>query len=73
MNEEVARYVYHNSYGGQMEEEQFFTLLQKGLEFAANNPTDKLFINRFYKGDDLKAVNIALEYNQELMIRLLMQ
>ena len=68
---ELANEIYDLRYSHEMTLEQYKVLLQKGLEFIRNNPTDKLFISRFYKGDDLKAVNLALEYNQEVMIRFL--
>lgn len=72
MNVSIAREVYQLQYIDEMNEEKYMELLETGLNLLRNNPnTDKIFINRFYKGDDLKAINIALMYNQELMVKLL--
>ena len=74
MNRSVATDVYQHQYVNELSEEKYMTLLTKGLELLARNPnTDKLFVNRFYRDDDLKAVNIAMAYNQELMVRLLLE
>jgi hypothetical protein len=74
MNEEVIREVYAAQYMDQMSEDKFRSLLSHGLQLLSQiSETDKLFVSRFFKGDDLKAVNIALLYNQELMIKLLAQ
>jgi hypothetical protein len=74
MNEEVVQQVYASNYMDEMSEQQFRSMLLRGLQLVSQlSDTDKLFISRFFKGDDLKSVNIALTYNQELMIKLLSQ
>jgi hypothetical protein len=74
MNEEVVQQVYASNYMDEMSEQHFRSMLLRGLQLVSQlSDTDKLFISRFFKGDDLKAVNIALMYNQELMIKLLSQ
>lgn len=73
MNTSIAHDVYDSLYSSELSEEKFMTLLERGLQLLTQNSnTDKLFVHRFYKGDDIKAVNIALTYNQEVMVRLLM-
>ena len=74
MNEEVLHQLYTSQFQDQMSEEQFRAMLLRGQQLASSlSDTDKLFISRFFRGDDLKAVNIAQLYNQELMIKLLSQ
>jgi hypothetical protein len=74
MNYDVALEIYKKRYAEELAEEQFMNLLERGLYLLTQNDnTDKIFINRFYKGDDLKAMNIVLEYNELLMVRLLFE
>jgi hypothetical protein len=74
MNEEVVQQVYASNYMDEKSEQQFRSMLLRGLQLVSQlSDADKLFISRFFKGDDLTAVNIALTYNQELMIKLLSQ
>jgi hypothetical protein len=73
MNEAVARELYELRYCEKMSLEHFITRLQRGQKLIAQNPvTDKLFVSRHYNPDDQVAINIALEYNQDLMVKLLM-
>jgi hypothetical protein len=71
MDLEVAQEVYEQNYNHQLPWEQYIKLLDKGLVLVKTNPTDKIFINRYYNDEDRTAVNIALQYNQDLMIKLL--
>jgi hypothetical protein len=71
MDFEVAQELYGQTYTDQLPWEQYLKLLDKGLVLIKTNPTDKIFINRYYNDLDRRAVNIALEYNEQLMIKLL--
>jgi len=74
MNLEIANDVFHRFYGTELSEEKFTALLQRGIYLLSQNSnTDKLFISRYYKDEDLTAVNVALRYNEQLMIKLLME
>jgi hypothetical protein len=74
MNLEIAKLVYDQYYANEMDADHFHNLLKKGLQLLTVNPnTDKLFISRYYNGDDYIAVNVALRYNQEVMIKLLLE
>ncbi|RYY11949.1 MAG: hypothetical protein EOO04_34360 [Chitinophagaceae bacterium] len=73
MNTEVAREVFSN-YKSEMNYEQFIEALAEGLEIVAKHPVnDKLYMSRKFTPDQLKAVRLALEYNQDLMVKLLLQ
>ncbi len=73
MNIEVAKEIYELRYQKEMSFDDFTQVLEQGLKLLNENPcVDKVFMSRFYKVDDLKCVNIALEYNEELMVKLLM-
>lgn len=68
----IANEVYRLHYLNEMAEEHFLRLLQKGIEMLTSNQNvDKALISSFGCYEDLKAINIAMRYNQELMIRLL--
>lgn len=70
----IAKDLYKSKYSDKMTEDSFMHLLEHGLNLTSQNSnTDKLFVNIFYKDNDLKAVTVALEYNEEIMVRLLMQ
>lgn len=72
MNMDVVKKMYHLNYSTELSLEEFERNLQKGIELLKlNNTTDKLFMSRFYSLEDQKAINLALEYNQELMVILL--
>ena len=74
MNYDVALEVHRKRYAEELSHDQFMSLLERGLYLLTQNDnTDKLFISRFYKGDDLQAMNIVLEYNELLMVRLLFE
>jgi len=73
MNITIANEVYRLHYLNEMAEEHFLCLLQKGIELLERNQNiDRRFLSRIYNSyDDLRALNIAMRYNQELMIQLL--
>jgi len=73
MNVTIANEVYTLYYSNELPLDKYLALLQRGIDLLERNPnTDKLFISRFYKDEDLSAVNIALRYNQEVMVKFLM-
>ncbi len=73
MDRNAALEVFAKDYSETMTEVEFFQMLQKGLELLRKNPSaDKLVISRLYGVEDQKAINIALSYNEKLMVRLLL-
>jgi len=74
MNAEVAREMFENNYRNEMTYERFISLLEKGLKLAQNHPvTDRVYVSRVFQHEDIKAINLALAYNQEVMLKLLLQ
>ncbi len=73
MDTAIATELHALHYSETMTLAEYQAKLEKGLMLISKNPvTDKLFVSRFYNQEDQVAVNIALQYNEELMVRLLM-
>lgn len=73
MNAEVAKEIFELRYSTRMNYDQFAKLLEKGLGVLERNPAiDKLVASRICMPEELNAVNIALDYNQEIMVKHLM-
>lgn len=72
MDLDIAMSLFEKKYVNDYTEEKFFSLLNQGIYLLSRNSnTEKIFIYRFYKNEDLTAVNIALAYKEELMLNFL--
>lgn len=71
MNMKTAKALYQENYQNIMNWETFGNSLHKGMNILRQNPYLDDNDIRNYSIEDQKAINIALEYNQEMMVMLL--
>lgn len=71
MNMKTAKSLYQENYINDMNWEAFDRTLHKGMSILRQNPHLDNDDIRTYSIEDQKAINIAMEYNQELMVMLL--
>lgn len=73
MNIDVAKEIYTFQYFNKMSFEEFINMLQHGISLIQQYPgSDKLFISRTFPPEAQQSINIALTYNQELIVKELM-
>jgi hypothetical protein len=63
MKNSFAKKIYRNKYERDLSYDQFMSYLTKGLSLLRTSKPNNLSDN------DIKAMNIAMEYNLELVIR----
>lgn len=74
MNLDIANKLYEREYSDSVAYEHFMRMLKTGLHLAQHHPIgDKLYVHRIFQHDELRAVNVALAYNQEMMMMLLLE
>ncbi len=74
MNSDVAKTLYDTHYKNIMSFEDYENLIEKGMNLLKkSSEIGKNNFDSLYKSEDQRAVNIALEYNEAVILQKLLQ